>query len=55
MDRESLPLRRDTGTQSGNDTQYLFSEGDIYPSDADIDCQQATGESVIPFLLSFCV
>ena len=32
----------------GNETQYLFSEGDIHPSDADVVRQPATGECVIP-------
>ena len=27
--------RIDSGVQSGNDTQYLFSEGDVQESDAD--------------------
>ena len=48
MDQEPPPFCRDTGAQSGNETQFLFSEGDIYPSDADVARRQTTGEFVIP-------
>ena len=48
MDRNPPPSRRDTGAQSGNDTQFLFSEGDIYHSDGDVIRRQATGKFVIP-------
>ena len=47
MDQEPPSFRRDTGAQSGNETQFLFSEGDIHPSDADIARRQTTGEFVI--------
>ena len=47
MDQQSLPLCRNTGAQGGNETQYLFSEGDIHPSDADVVRNPATGECVI--------
>ena len=48
MDQEPPPSRRDTGAQSGNETQFVFSEGDIYQSDGDIVRRQATGGFVIP-------
>ena len=48
MDQEPPPLRRDTGAQRGKETQFVFSEGDIYQSDGDIIRQQATCGFVIP-------
>ena len=48
MDQQSLPHCRDTGAQGGNETQYLFSQVDIHPSDADVVRNPATGECVIP-------
>ena len=35
MRRKAVPLRGETGAQSGNETQYVFSEGGIRDSDAD--------------------
>ena len=40
--------RVDLGAQSGNETQYVFSEGDVHPSDADNVCLTAAGEFIIP-------
>ena len=41
--------------QSGNDTQFLFSEGDVRESDADaLAVQPAAGRFIIPNPLSFC-
>ena len=48
MDQDPPPFQRDTGARSGNETQFVFSEGDIYQSDGDIVRRQATGEFVIP-------
>ena len=48
MDQEPPPFRRDTGAQSGSETQFLFSEEDVYQSDGDFVRQQATGGFVIP-------
>ena len=48
MDQEPPPSRRDTGAQSGNETQFMFSEGDIYQSDGDIIRRQATGGLILP-------
>ena len=38
----------DLGAQSGNETQYVFSEGDVHPSDADNVGLAAEGEFIIP-------
>ena len=54
MDQEPPPLRRDTGAQSGNETQFVFSEGDTYQSDGDIVRRQATGGFVIPRTIKLC-
>ena len=35
MDRKVVPSRGETGAQSGNETQYVFSEGDVRDSAAD--------------------
>ena len=48
MDQNPPSLRRDTGAQSGNETQFVFSEGDIYQSDGDVIRRQATGELILP-------
>ena len=40
--------RVDLGAQSGNETQYVFSEGDVHPSDADNVGLAAAGEFIIP-------
>ena len=48
MNQETPRFRLDTGAQSGNETQFVFSEGDIYPSDADVARRPATGEFVVP-------
>ena len=48
MDQETPRSRLDAGAQSGNETQFVFSEGDIYPSDADIVRRHATGEFGVP-------
>ena len=48
MDEKSLLLGRDTGVLSGNETQYLFSEGDVRDSDADLISRPARGLSIIP-------
>ena len=40
--------RVDLGAQSGNDTQNVFSEGDVHPSDADNIGLAAAGEFIIP-------
>ena len=53
MDQEPPPSCRDTGAQSGNETQFVFSEGDIYQSDGDIIRRQATGGLILPGPLSF--
>ena len=45
--------RVDLGAQSGNETQYVFSEGDVHPSDADNVGLAAGGEFIIPDPLSF--
>ena len=47
MDEKSLPLRRDAGGLSGNETQYLFSEGDMRDSDADLITRPARGMSIV--------
>ena len=47
--------RIDSGMQSGNDTQYVFSEGDVQDSDADrSDVPQVAGMFTFPVPLSFC-
>ena len=47
--------RIDSGMQSGNDTQYLFSEGDVHDSDADRSAvPQVAGRFTFPVPLSFC-
>ena len=38
----------DPGAQSGHETQYVFSEGDIGQSDADDIRPRAAGEYFIP-------
>ena len=44
----STSRRADSGFQSGHDTQFIFSEGDIRNSDADPSSSQAVaGEFVI--------
>ena len=48
MDQNPPSLQRDTGAQSGNETQFVFSEGDIYQSDGDVIRRQATGELILP-------
>ena len=48
MNQEPPLSRRDAGAQSGNETQFVFSEGDIYQSDGDIDRRQATGGLILP-------
>ena len=40
--------RVDPGAQKGNETQYVFSEGDVHPSDVDNVCLTAAGEFIIP-------
>ena len=43
------PRRVDSGMQSGNDTQYLFSEGDVRQSDADcLAVPSVVGKFTIP-------
>ena len=45
---KSTSPRVDLGAQSGNETQYVFSEGDVHPSDADNVGLAAGGEFIIP-------
>ena len=40
--------RVDPGVQSGHETQFLFSEGDVRDSDADLIKQSALGKQFIP-------
>ena len=35
MSHKAAPSRVETGAQSGNETQYVFCEGDVRDSDAD--------------------
>ena len=47
--------RIDSGMQSGNDTQYVFSEGDVQDSDADRSAvPQVAGMFTFPVPLGFC-
>ena len=47
--------RRVSGFQSGHDTQFLFSEGDVRDSEADAPAlQPAAGEFSSLHPLSFC-
>ena len=48
LDQNPPSLQRDTGAQSGNETQFVFSEGDIYQRDGDVIRRQATGELILP-------
>ena len=54
MNQESLPHFHDAGAQSGNETQFVFSEEDVRDSDADQVNRVALGNSLSPFPLSFC-
>ena len=55
MDQESPPHCRDAGAQSGNETQFVFSEDDMRDSDADLINRLALGNFQYPlFSLSFC-
>ena len=46
--RPPTPSAIDPGAQSGQDTQYLFSEGDVRQSDADGIRPPSPGEFTIP-------
>ena len=51
MNRRSSSVRHDAGTQSGNETQYLFTEGDVRDSETDLFSQPVPGKLIFP--LSF--
>ena len=47
--KKKMSSRRvESGFQSGHETQFLFSEGDIRESDADPDSRPALGISLLP-------
>ena len=49
MDSDPIPLRVGPSVQSGHETQYLVSEGDIRESDADpLVSQPNVGKFIIP-------
>ena len=48
MDQESPPHCRDTGAQSGNETQFVFTEDDMRDSDADLVNRLALGNFFYP-------
>ena len=49
MDSDPIPPRVGPSVQSGHETQYLFSEGDIRESDADpLVSQPNVGKFIIP-------
>ena len=49
----SLP-RIDLGAQSGNETQYLFCDGDVRHSNADVVKQFAASKVSIAHSIRFC-
>ena len=54
MDSDSNPPEVNRGIQSGQKTQYLYSEGDIRESDGDALTARATvGKFVIPRSIKF--
>ena len=48
MDLNPTSCRVDPGAQSGHETQFLFSEGDMRDSDADLIDQPTLGMQFIP-------
>ena len=48
MDSRPTAPSVDPGAQSGHETQYVFSEGDMRQSDADDIRPRAVGEYFIP-------
>ena len=46
--RPSVSVGFDPGAQSGHETQFLFSEGDVRRSDADDIHVSARGKFIIP-------
>ena len=54
MNCRSSSVRHDAGAQSGNETQYLFTEGDVRDSETDFFSRQVPGKLIFPCPLSFC-
>ena len=49
LKKKRMSSRRvESGFQSGHETQFVFSEGDIHESDADLDRRPALGRIFIP-------
>ena len=51
MNRKFPSVSHDAGTQSGNETQYLFSKADVRDSETDLFSRPVLGKLVFP--LSF--
>ena len=49
LKKKRMSSRRvESGFQSGHETQFVFSEGDIHESDADLDRRPALGRILFP-------
>ena len=53
MNRRCPSVRHDAGAQSGNETQYLFTEGDVRDIETDLFSRPVPGKLLFPLSFKF--